>query len=114
VSAGSVTELEGTAAAPPRSNGELVFEEPWQMRAFGLAADLVDAGRFTWDEFRVELIEAIGAWEASDAGERPEWVYYEQWLTALERMTAGRELVSADALDSRATEYAERPHGHDH
>ena len=34
-------------AAPPRSNGELVFAEPWESRAFGLAMALNDAGPST-------------------------------------------------------------------
>jgi hypothetical protein len=29
------------AEALPRSNGELVFEEPWQARAFGVAVGLI-------------------------------------------------------------------------
>ena len=31
-------------AAPPRDNGELVFEAPWESRAFGVAVALHDAG----------------------------------------------------------------------
>ena len=34
-------EAEGPAA-PPRANGELVFEAPWESRAFGIAIALVE------------------------------------------------------------------------
>ena len=39
-------------AAPPRSNGELVFGEPWEGRAFGLVMALVDSGRLSYEDFR--------------------------------------------------------------
>lgn len=112
----SIDLLEGTPAAPPRDNGELIFSEPWQARAFGLAADLVDGGCFTWDEFRVHLIGAISRWEtASDGGGVAEpWDYYRCWLTALEHAVAERDLVSGDSVANRAAVYASRPAGHDH
>lgn len=112
----SIDLLEGTPAAPPRDNGELVFSEPWQARAFGLAADLVDGGHFTWDGFREHLIEAISGWEtasgSSDAAEP--WDYYQCWLRALERAVAASGLLSDDAVTDRAVAYASRPAGHDH
>ena len=112
----SIGLLEGTPAAPPRDNGELVFSEPWQARAFGLASDLVDGGHFTWDEFRSQLIEAISRWEAaSDDGEAAApWDYYRCWLTALEHAVAECDLLSGEAVADRAAAYASRPAGHDH
>ena len=116
MSAESIDLLEGTAAAPPRDNGELVFTEPWQARAFGLAADLADGGHFTWDDFREHLIEAISAAEAMAAGGDAQhtWDYYRCWLTALEDAVAARGLLSDGELDERAHRYAQRPEGHDH
>ena len=46
-------------AAVPRRNGELVFDEPWQSRAFGLAVGLAERGVFDWEEFRTRLITAV-------------------------------------------------------
>lgn len=46
-------------AAPPRENGELVFDEPWQARLFGVTLDLVESGALSWSEFQQELIVAI-------------------------------------------------------
>jgi hypothetical protein len=51
-------DLEGPAA-PPRSNGELVFAAPWESRAFGLAMALHNGGRFEWEGFRRQLIAAV-------------------------------------------------------
>ena len=36
-------DIEGSAA-PPRANGELVFAEPWESRAFAMAVALCEAG----------------------------------------------------------------------
>ena len=47
-------DVEGPAA-PPRSNGELVFSEPWESRAFGMAVILYEAGAFTWPRFQAAL-----------------------------------------------------------
>ncbi len=99
--------------APPRSNGELLFDAPWEARAFGVAAALVDQGTFGWQDFRNELIVAIDAWEQSGSDDS-EYRYYECWLTALERIATSHELASAGDLANRAEAYAARPHGHDH
>ena len=72
-------------AAPPRSNGELVFTEPWESRAFGVAVALHDAGVVDFEAFRTRLIGEIGDWEASHPAGDEDYRYYERWLTALER-----------------------------
>lgn len=109
-------DVEGPAS-PPRANGELVFAEPWESRAFGLAMSLNETGAFTWDEFREELIAVISSWEQS-AAPGDCYSYYQCWLTALEHISVTRELISAHSLGERAQELADRPagfdHGHDH
>ena len=100
-------DVEGPAA-PPRSNGELVFAEPWEGRAFGLTMALVDAGTIEYESFRTALIERSGV--ADPAGFR----YYRCWLQALEQVVAGSGLVSPDDLGARAAQFAARPAGHDH
>ncbi|MGH9041694.1 MAG: nitrile hydratase accessory protein [Acidimicrobiia bacterium] len=119
-------------AAPPRSNGELVFTEPWESRAFGLAVTLHAGGAFEWEDFRQQLIAAVGRWEAgsSSVGDTPGpgpgsdgWSYYACWLEALERVLDAEGVVEAAAVAVRAGELAARPadhghrhdnHGHDH
>jgi nitrile hydratase accessory protein len=95
-------------AAPPRSNGELVFAEPWEGRAFGLTMALVDGGTIEYETFRTALIERIGA--AGTDG----FSYYRCWLQALEQVVAGSGLVSPDDLGVRTAQLAARPAGHDH
>ncbi|MFE6156349.1 nitrile hydratase accessory protein [Streptomyces sp. NPDC057889] len=105
-------DIEGPAA-PPRSNGELVFAEPWESRAFGMAVTLYDAGAFTWPEFQAALIARITAWEVSAERDEP-YNYYGLWLDALEDVLTGLCAVSTDEVITRAQSLAQRLPGHDH
>ncbi|MFH9969980.1 nitrile hydratase accessory protein [Streptomyces mirabilis] len=105
-------DIEGPAA-PPRSNGELVFAEPWESRAFGMAVGLYEAGAFTWPEFRAALIARIAAWEAESAPDEP-YNYYQLWLAALENVLVGLCAVSAGDVTARTHTLVQRPPGHDH
>jgi len=98
--------------APPRRNGELVFDAPWESRLFGLTMALHRAGVFRWDEFREHLIAAIGEWEREPGASA--WRYYERWQVALERLLAAKKLCSPVDLDGRTRALAARPAGHDH
>ena len=104
-------DIDGVAA-PPRQNGELVFAEPWEGRAFGLTMALTDAGVIAYDVFREALISRIAAWEAAPRAE--DYSYYRCWLQALEQVLADAELVSSDDVVARAAHLAARPAGHDH
>jgi nitrile hydratase accessory protein len=105
-------DIEGPAA-PPHSNGELVFSEPWEGRAFGMAVTLYEAGEFTWPQFQAALIARIRAFETGPAHDEP-WNYYQLWLAALEDVLTGLRAVSAGEVAARAQALAQRPHGHDH
>jgi nitrile hydratase accessory protein len=100
-------------AAPPRSNGELVFAAPWESRLFGMTMALIESGAFAWREFQEELVAAIRWWESS-AKTGDEYRYYERWREALEHTVARHAICSARDLQTRAEAYAERPPGHDH
>lgn len=105
-------DVEGPGA-PPRSNGELVFAEPWEGRVFGLTMALVHDGRISYETFRTALIQHIAAWEAaSPPGE--DFSYYRCWLQALEQVLAGAALVRPDQVAERSVAFARRPAGHDH
>jgi nitrile hydratase accessory protein len=97
-------------AAPPRSNGELVFRTPWESRIFGVTIALYRSGRFDWDEFRTLLIAEIAVAERRDAT----WSYYACWQAALERLLAAKSLCAAEELAARTDDLARRHPGHDH
>lgn len=113
-------------AAPPRSNGELVFEEPWQSRIFGVTMALHQAGRFDWSEFQARLIDAIdvhervlGLHERADAeaiaAERSAaYDYYGCWLEAFRSLATEKGWLDAEALGRLERELRARPAGHDH
>ena len=111
----AVTAMTG-AEALPRSNGELVFEAPWQARAFGVAVGLVQQQELDWETFRSRLIDEIAIWErehpASDG-----YKYYERWLAALERLVLETGMVSAQELEAEVLRVAAadlHDHGHEH
>ncbi len=103
----------GGREAPPRANGELVFAAPWESRAFGVAAALVERGLFDWNEFRERLIAEIAAWEA-DHAEGEAWSYYARWQAALEQLLARKGICARAELESRCDALAALPPGHDH
>lgn len=105
-------DLDGPSA-PPRSNGELVFSQPWESRVFGMTIALHQAGLFPWDDFQDQLIAAVGRWEAAHPGGEG-YRYYECWFEALQALLDERAVVAPSELDARALTFAGRPAGHDH
>jgi nitrile hydratase accessory protein len=96
---------------PPRRNGELVFENPWEARSFGIAIGLFDADLTDWTEFRQRLIAAIAAFERPD--DSAACGYYACWLDALERLSLELELFDDIEL-SREIENLREDMAHDH
>ena len=94
----AVAYMTGNAALP-RRNGELVFDAPWESRAFGLAVGLSQAGVFTWAAFRERLIAEIAEWEAA-GHPAEEWSYYACWLHALEELLEERGIATDAELDA--------------
>ena len=99
--------------APPMSNGEVIFEAPWQGRVFGMARALADAGLYSWDDFRAHLIGVVGEWDRS-APAGAEYPYFECFLQAFERLLAERGLLDGETLEERQRAFAARPADHDH
>jgi nitrile hydratase accessory protein len=88
----SVDAALGGAAALPRDNGELVFEEPWQGRALGMAVVVLDRLGVPWADFRRHLASAIATRSATE-DESAATAYYTAWLDALEQLLAERAQV---------------------
>ena len=85
-----VANMDGPAAVP-RKNGELVFEEPWEGRVFGMAVALHDHRFYGWEEFQRQLIAQI-----AQAETRGETRYYERWLASFERLWENKGLVKTE------------------
>ena len=104
-------------AALPRRNGELVFDAPWESRAFGAAIAMAQAGVYAFDDMRNQLIEEIGQWERTHPDAEDEWSYYARWLAALESLLTHRNLLDSATIDQRMYALAlhqSQEHDHDH
>jgi nitrile hydratase accessory protein len=102
-------------AAPPRANGELVFTEPWESRAFGVAVALHAAGVVDFEAFRARLVGEIGEWEVTHEARDGGYRYYERWLAALERTLLDEQVVDRESLAAaRAAIAHDWDHDHSH
>ena len=97
-----ISAMTGDAALP-RRNGELVFEAPWEGRAFGLAVAMNEGGVYDWADFRDRLVAET---QADERHGEPTG-YYERWLRALERLALDRGLVTPAELDAMTAACAE-------
>ena len=88
--------------ALPRENGELVFQAPWEARAFGLAVALNQQDLYEWREFSEELAATIAA---ADQNNDPS-SYYTRWIASLEELIIAKGLLSREQLDAKTAEYA--------
>lgn len=98
-------DLDGPAA-PPRLNGELAFDEPWQGRVFATTMALCEAGVIDYESFREHLIEEIGE---RDQTAHPIDDYWSAWQDAIEHLLAERAICTSNDIAERA-----RAHDVDH
>jgi nitrile hydratase accessory protein len=99
---------------PPMSNGEVIFEAPWQGRVFAIAVALSEQGVFAWSDFQQSLIQAIALRDVSNAVETNVYEYFTHFQKALEDLLATKSIVLPNLLDEREKSFAARPHAHDH
>lgn len=79
------------------TDGDHVFAEPWQARAFALALALCERGIFSLRDFQVALIGRINSYEKSRciAGTGD---YYTLWIEALEHLLAEKNMLPRERL----------------
>ena len=99
-----------TQVALPRENGELVFQAPWEARAFGLAVALNETDLYEWREFSSQLAAEIADAEQNNNPSS----YYARWVASLEKLLIDRGLISREQLDARTAEYAIHDHHYHH
>ena len=69
----------------PQSDGEPVFDAPWQARAFAMAVYLNEAGVFQWNEWADRFSRRIADFETRDTISNSD-AYYTLWLDTLEAL----------------------------
>jgi nitrile hydratase accessory protein len=99
---------------PPRVNGELVFDTPWQSRAFAVTAALADRELLSWSVFQEALIAQVAAADRSGVDTGTPNGYWGCWLDALGTVTDTTGLVATSHWSARCEELADRLPGHDH
>jgi len=101
----ATASMLGSGDSPPRSNGELLFRNPWEGRAFAMAIALSKKGHYEWEDFRQRLIQSIGEWEANHCKDDPSWDYYQRWMLALERLVLSSNMLDEGELDKRTADF---------
>lgn len=97
------TQLGPIPDLPINQDGP-VFDEPWQLTAFGIVVMLHRNGHFEWHEWVHYLSTEIARgniYGASDIN----GIYYRQWLAALEKIVADKGLTSFEDLVARKEEW---------
>jgi hypothetical protein len=133
----ATAEPKSLAVLPrlPRDAGGPVFAEPWQAEAFALAVRLSAQGCFSWKEWAAALADELAAaderapaMEQTTAAAAPQpahspqhseadegSLYYQCWLTALERLVVAKGLADRASLlaqkEAWAEAYRTTPHG---
>lgn len=83
---------------PVCADGDMVFTEPWEAKAFAIVVTLAQAGYFTWSEwvdcFSTHVERATNAEVAGNVSK----TYYEQWVDAAEDLLVSKGLTSAEQL----------------
>ena len=92
----AIPELEKALLSVPVDASAPVFNAPWEAQAFAMTLCLHERGVFTWEEWATALSQAIRDAQ-TDGDPDSGTTYYHHWLTALERITIAKKLVS-DAL----------------
>jgi nitrile hydratase accessory protein len=81
----------------PRDDRGPVFDEPWQAQAFAVVVQLIESGKLAQKEWADRL--GIVFREAEERGEfNTGELYYQHWLTALERLLVEKNLTGWDEL----------------
>jgi nitrile hydratase accessory protein len=75
------------------ADSELVFNNPWEAKAFAMVVQLYQQGHFTWPEWAEALSREIKA-GGNDDGQG----YYLMWLAAAEQLITGKALCDKPEL----------------
>lgn len=100
----SIITMQGVAGIP-RQNGEPVFTEPWESRAFGMVVALWTQSKYPWDDFKERLIAEIKVADCKQEQTREEFKYYEYWSTAFEKLLITKGILTDTEIQIRKAEF---------
>ena len=93
-------ELPPELKIPLGSDGDPVFVEPWEARAFALVVSAHQQGRFEWQQFQQLLVNEISHSE-QHGGPKP---YYLNWAIAAEKLFAELGSLQPSEVDQRVSD----------
>ena len=82
---------------PTNAEQEIVFNFPWEAKAFALVVHLHQQGHYSWVEWAETLSEEIKAAGGEDDGSG----YYLLWLSAAEKLVARKALATTNEISAR-------------
>ena len=82
---------------PTDANQDIVFNYPWEAKAFALVVHLSQRGHYTWAEWTEQISAEINVNGADDDGSN----YYLLWLAAAEKLVARKTLAQTAELEQR-------------
>lgn len=116
-----------TPEPPVPDDRDTVFKTPWQARAFAVTIALHEEGAFEdFQQFQQQFVAEVQADTDDRWGADTERVYYQHWLSAVEKLVLDTDTVSLEELHERAVEFqaedrdasefveGDRGHGRDH
>lgn len=83
---------------PVCADGDMVFNEPWEAKAFAIIVTLSQAGYFTWGEWVDCFSEQVTAATQVEAEGGTPKTYYEQWVDAAEALLVSKGMTSSEQL----------------
>lgn len=95
---------EAIVRAVPSSEGEPIFQEPWQARIFAVVSRLAMDGQFPWDDFKENLIAEIGSGGQADTTD-----YYVHFAMACERLLTSNGMLDRTELEALAADLKAHP-----
>jgi nitrile hydratase accessory protein len=83
------------------ADGDMVFSQPWEAKAFAIIVTLSQAGYFTWSEW-VDCFSAhVSKATTIEAEGGTAKAYYEQWVDATEELLTTKGITSSEQLFAR-------------
>jgi nitrile hydratase accessory protein len=90
-----------TKALPICVDGDMKFSEPWEAKAFAIIVKMAQSGYFTWADWVECFSKEVAAATAVEVGGGKAKTYYEQWLTAAEKLMIEKGITSQAQLSAK-------------
>ena len=90
----------------PTDEDDVVFDAPWQARAFGLVVALCDQGERDWETFQRRLVERLDGVDPDEMDTDIQDVHYREWLAALEALLFEEGVCTPAEIDRRQSEFS--------